>query len=91
MPCGEPGDKPGTDCRDAMRQLWDYLDHELTDERMAAVRDHLESCAGCLPHHDFAKAFLAAVASTRGGGGCPPTVRAKVLDRLHSEGFLRRS
>jgi len=73
-----------------MRQLWDYLDEELTDARMAAVRDHLESCAGCLPHHDFAKAFLAAVASTRGFGGCPPTVRARVLDRLRSEGFLAR-
>jgi anti-sigma factor (TIGR02949 family) len=84
-------EQPRADCRGAMRQLWDYLDQELTDERMAAVRDHLDSCAGCLPHHDFAKAFLEAIASTRANGGCPPKVRARVLERLRSEGFVARS
>ncbi|MDF2772664.1 MAG: putative zinc-finger, partial [Geminicoccaceae bacterium] len=40
------------DCRTAVQQLWDYLDHELTPERMAEVRRHLERCGQCLPHHD---------------------------------------
>ena len=30
------------DCRSAVQKLWDYLDEELTPERMDAVREHLE-------------------------------------------------
>ena len=80
---------PGVDCRDAMTQLWDYLDQELTEERMQALHQHLESCSGCLPHHDFAKAFLDALAATRSvpETGCPQSVRGKVLDRLRGEGY----
>jgi anti-sigma factor RsiW len=58
-------DVPDIDCLTAVRQLWDFLDDELTDERMAMVRQHLAQCRRCLPHHDFAKLFLQAVRATR--------------------------
>ena len=53
------------DCRTAVQQLWDYLDEELTPERMNDVRGHLERCKSCLPHHDYAQAFLAALSNAK--------------------------
>lgn len=76
-----------SDCERAMRQLWDYLDEELTNERMSDVREHLMSCSRCLPHHDFERAFLQALASTRGDHVMPPELRGRVLGALRQAGF----
>ena len=75
------------DCDRAMRQLFDYLDEELTAERMREVREHLISCSRCLPHHDFEKAFLQALANTRGEHVMPPELRGRVLGALRLAGF----
>ncbi len=75
-------------CRAAMAQLWDYLDQELTDDRMAAVRQHLSACRACLPHEEFARGFLEALASCRHEGDVPAEVRARVMERLRDEGLL---
>ena len=75
------------DCESAMRQLFDFLDEELTDERMREVREHLMSCSRCLPHHDFEQAFLQALASTRVGHVMPPELRGRVLGALREAGF----
>ena len=77
------------DCSAAMRQLWDYLDEELSEERMAAVRRHLDDCQGCWPHYDFDKAFLDALARAREANRCPEEVRRRVLDTLRTAGFTR--
>ena len=77
------------DCAAAMRQLWDYLDQELSEERMAAMRDHLDRCQGCWPHYDFDKAFLAAIARAQQGRTCPDEVRRRVLDTLRTAGYTR--
>ena len=76
------------DCRIAVQQLWDYLDEELTDDRMEAVRRHLESCAKCLPHHVFAQSFLAALAAAREPDRrAPEALRLRVLGSLQSAGY----
>jgi anti-sigma factor (TIGR02949 family) len=75
------------DCAAALRQLWDYLDGELTPERVAAVRAHLEGCRRCHPHYDFERAFLEALASTRPDCRCPGELKAKVLESLRAVGF----
>lgn len=75
------------DCERAMRQLFDYLDEELTDERMGQVREHLMSCSRCLPHHDFEQTFLEALASTRVEHVMPPELRGRVLGALRQAGF----
>jgi anti-sigma factor (TIGR02949 family) len=76
------------DCRTAVQQLWDYLDYELTPERMDAVRRHLAHCAQCLPHHDYARAFLAALASARDGEPrAPDVLRRRVMENLRAAGF----
>lgn len=75
-------------CRDAMAVLWDYLDGELSTEREAAVRSHLEVCRPCLGHHEFERAFLDAVATARTSDPAPPALRQRVTDALRSQGLL---
>ena len=82
-----PNEVPEIDCRTAVQQLWDYLDQELTEERMAIVRHHLATCQACLPHHDFGARFLAALRATRQEKLMPPEVRARVMDLLASAGY----
>ncbi|MBS1846697.1 MAG: mycothiol system anti-sigma-R factor [Actinobacteria bacterium] len=41
------------DCREALRDLYEYLDGELTVERRERIRLHVEACGGCLSAYDF--------------------------------------
>lgn len=75
------------DCRSAMQQLWDFVDGEMTPERLAAVERHLTNCSHCHPHAEFAERFLAAVHETRVAGGCPEATRRKVLEKLRAAGL----
>lgn len=75
------------DCRSAMQQLFDYLDEELTDERMAAVAEHLRDCRACHPHYDFEKLVLDTLHSLREEHAAPSELRARVVDALQREGM----
>lgn len=75
------------DCQDAMRQLWDYLDGELTDETMGAIREHLAMCQECYPHYDFEQAFLKAIASARREHRAPGALRLRVRAALREAGM----
>ena len=78
------------DCQAAMRQLWDYLDGELSEERMEAMRAHLAVCARCYPHYDFERAFLEALAATRREHVAPGALRERVMAALREAGFAAR-
>jgi len=75
------------DCDAVMRQLWDYLDNELTPESEGAVRAHLTVCKRCQPQHDFEAAFLRALSAARRTHTHPTTIKARVLEALRREGF----
>jgi len=76
------------DCRTAVQQLWDYLDEELTPERMDEVRRHLERCGSCLPHHEYGKIFLAALSTARESEAkAPDALRIRVMETLRAAGF----
>ncbi len=75
------------DCQTAMRQLWDYLDGELSAERMEAVRAHVAVCARCYPHYDFERAFLDALAATRHAHAAPGALRERVMSALKTAGW----
>jgi mycothiol system anti-sigma-R factor len=51
----------GIRCRDVIERLWDYLDGELSPERVAGIRAHLEACNGCRTVSVFEEAFLRTV------------------------------
>lgn len=75
------------DCLAAVRKLWDYLDEELSDERMGEVGRHLHRCEACLPHHEYAVQFLRALHAVREAQLMPRDARARVLASLAEAGF----
>ena len=78
---------PMLDCDAVMRQLWDYLDGELTAAREAAIREHLAVCARCFPQMEFERAFLDTLAGARREHSSVEQVRAHVLGALGADGF----
>ena len=75
------------DCDAVMRQLWDYLDGELTPDREEAVRAHLAMCGRCQPQQDFEQSFLRALSASRHEHSRPDLIKARVLTALRAEGF----
>ena len=75
------------DCAAALRQLWDYLDGELTPERLAQIRVHLDECRRCYPHYDFERAFLEALGEQREDCACPGELKRRVMESLRSAGY----
>jgi len=68
-------------CAEAVRQLWEYLDGELPDERRAAVEEHLSFCRRCCGEAEFAgelRGFLARQAAEE----MPHEVHARLLATL---------
>ena len=74
------------DCRETVRRLWDYLDHELTDAEVDAVDAHLAVCDRCPPHFKFEREFLAAVHAARAERGAHAALRDRVRTILGLEG-----
>jgi mycothiol system anti-sigma-R factor len=49
------------ECEEVVARLWPHLDGALPDSERERVIAHLEGCAGCTSHYEFARAFLDAV------------------------------
>ena len=79
--------KPMLDCESVMRQLWDYLDDELTPDRMEAMRAHLAVCKRCVPQAHFERAFLGAVVRAQRAHGHTERLRERVVAALRVEGY----
>lgn len=75
------------DCDHVMRQLWDYLDEELTADRMEAIREHLTICKRCHPHAEFERSFLRALAKARREHSNPARVAHRVRSALVARGY----
>ena len=50
-------------CSEAVRRLWDYLDHALSPEDQAKIEGHLAFCRRCCGELEFAKELQAFLAS----------------------------
>lgn len=79
---------PMLDCEAVMRQLWDFLDEELTPVRMGAIREHLSLCEPCQSHTDFERAFLTALSEARSSEPIPSALKDRVMEALRREGFV---
>jgi mycothiol system anti-sigma-R factor len=75
-------------CAEAVRQLWEYLDGSLPDDKRAAIEEHLSFCRRCCGEVEFAeelRGFLAREAAEE----IPADVRMRLiatLDELESKG-----
>lgn len=70
-------------CREAVRDLYLYLDQELSDDQMAAVQVHLHECSPCFEAFDF-EAELRVVIATRARDEPPEHLRERLLTMLQS-------
>lgn len=75
------------DCDAVMRQLWDYLDDELTPQTARAIRAHLAVCRRCYPQYEFEAAFLRALRAAGLLHAGPEVLRARVRSLLRADGF----
>ncbi|MDZ4673126.1 MAG: zf-HC2 domain-containing protein [Gemmatimonadota bacterium] len=75
------------DCDVVMRQLWDYLDGELTATRMAAIAAHLKVCDRCLPQYNFERSFLDLLTRLRKPGPAPEGLRLRIMTALVNAGL----
>ena len=55
----EPSEDPshqlgsGSECREALETLYNFLDGELTEQRRQEIQQHLDECSPCLEAFDF--------------------------------------
>jgi mycothiol system anti-sigma-R factor len=70
-------------CRDAIRDLYLYLDQELSSDQMAAVQIHLQECSPCFEAFDF-EAELRMIIATRARDEAPEHLRERLLAMLRS-------
>ena len=73
-----------SDCQDALHELYGFLDGELTEERKAAIRQHLDECQPCAEPYDF-EAELREVVRRKCQEQVPEALMTKVRAALQSE------
>ncbi|HYS70353.1 MAG TPA: zf-HC2 domain-containing protein [Gemmatimonadaceae bacterium] len=80
-------DSRRSECEAIVRRLWPYVDDKLPDSDRERVTRHLEECADCLSHFDFARAFLDAVHAARPPVREDGALRARVIAALNHQGL----
>ena len=78
-------DEPKPDCVESLKELYTFLDGELTVERRTHIQHHLEGCQDCYEAFDF-EAELKIVVSTRCREEVPEHLRQRVADALRALG-----
>jgi mycothiol system anti-sigma-R factor len=81
-PCGSP-DAP-VDCREALHELYHYLDGELTDEHRRAIAVHLDLCAPCADAAEF-EAELRVVIAQKCRDHVPESLRGRIAAAIEEE------
>ncbi|MGH7501840.1 MAG: anti-sigma factor family protein [Longimicrobiales bacterium] len=77
-------ERPPMSCREAIEQLWAYIDGELPADDATLVHDHLEACTACYPHYDFQRAFCTYL-RTRTPSDTPAGLRRRIFLLLLEE------
>ena len=69
------------DCREAVEQLYEFLDGVLDDERRVVIRHHLDECGSCLGAFGF-ETELRRVIATRCVERVPDDLRARIAAQI---------
>ncbi len=77
-------DGSGVDCEEAVRQLYVYLDGELTEQRREKISLHLDECGPCAGAADF-EAELRVIISKRCKDRVPDTLIQRVAAAIAQE------
>ena len=75
---------PPLSCDEVVREIWDWLDHELDQMRWDELQVHLSTCTGCTEHMDFAREFLRKVREAPLPSGDLDALRDRVRSALRA-------
>lgn len=73
------------DCNETLRELYLFLDGQLTEADVAHIRQHLEECSPCWAAYDF-EAELREVIRHRCTDSVPDALRARIASAIEREG-----
>ena len=72
----------GRDCREALGELYEFLDGELTIERKSTIREHLDDCVDCLGTFDFEAELRIVISSLCRKDQVPDHLRRRIAEAL---------
>ncbi|HWJ16543.1 MAG TPA: zf-HC2 domain-containing protein [Gemmatimonadaceae bacterium] len=75
------------ECEAVVRQLWPFVDGIVSESQREFIVRHLEQCAPCADHFDFARSFLEAVAEAKPYFDVDAGLSDRVMAALGQEGF----
>ena len=73
------------DCNETLRELYQYLDGELTEADRLHIQGHLDDCSPCLEAFDF-EAELRLVIRHRCIESVPESLRERIARVIEAEG-----
>ena len=71
-------------CEELSACVYDYLDHELEPEEMAAAQGHLEGCQGCRDRIEQERQFLSTVRAKARRNSAPERLEESIRRFLSS-------
>lgn len=66
-------------CREAVKKLTEYLDHELRPDEAEKVQQHLQECQGCFARFHFEETLLRTIRERAQAITAPGGLREKIL------------
>ena len=72
------------DCNETLRELYQYLDGELSQDDRDHIAQHLDDCSPCLEAFDF-EAELKQVVRNRCVDHAPESLRRRVAEAIEAE------
>ena len=72
------------DCRQAVRQMWEYLEQALEPKPREELEAHLDTCTRCCGELEFNRHLRQMVAERQSAPLMPPELRARVEQLLHA-------
>jgi mycothiol system anti-sigma-R factor len=67
-----------SDCNETLRELETFLDGELSDDALVAIRAHLEGCPDCFQAFDFHAELKAVIAAKCQNDVMPPDLLTRI-------------
>lgn len=71
------------ECEEALDRLFEYIDHELPEEQLRRIGEHLKDCPPCEAEHRINEKIKHLVARA-GGDVAPDRLRERVLTTLRT-------
>ena len=66
------------DCREAVRRMWAYIEHELEAKPVAEFEAHLDTCQSCCGELEFSRHLREMVAEQEAAASMPPELRSRI-------------